>query len=109
MFKVLRYFAPPVSLDHERQNITEIEVSNLLSVFIFRFETLPSFSGVSEAKTTSTRLELTQWQTFTDSPKNCIEMENLLKCPGHVFFFFAQIFSLSYVQTNSGGRKISKT
>ena len=51
MFKVLRYFAFPVSLDHECQNITEIEVSNLLSVFIFRFENLNSFSGVSEAKT----------------------------------------------------------
>ena len=81
MFKVLRYFAFPVSLDHECQNITEIAVSNLLSVFAFGFETLHSFSGVSEAKTTSTRLELTQWQTFTDSPKNYIEMGNLLKCP----------------------------
>ena len=108
MFKVLRCFALPVSLDHECQNITEIEVSNMLSVFTFRFETLHSFSGVSEAKTTSTRLELTQWQTFTDSPKNYIEMGNLLKCPWQVFFF-AQIFSLSYFQTNSGGRKISKT
>ena len=48
MFKVLRYFAFPVPLDHECQNITEIAVSNLLSVFAFRFETLHSFSGVSE-------------------------------------------------------------
>ena len=58
MFKVLRYFAFPVSLDHDCQNITERAVTNLLSVFAFRFETLHSFSKVSETETLSTRLEL---------------------------------------------------
>ena len=87
MFKVHRYFAFPVSLDHECQNITEIAVSNLLSVFAFGLETLHSFSGVSEAKTTSTRLELIQLQTLTDSPQKLHRMGNLLKYQWHVFFF----------------------
>ena len=87
MFKVLRYFAFPVSLDHECQNITEIAVSNLLSVFAFRFETLHSSSaGISKAKTTSTRLELIQLQTFTDSPQKLHRNGQSIKAPVTRFF-----------------------
>ena len=87
MFKVLRYFAFPVSLDHECQNITEMAVSNLLSVFAFRFETLHSFSaGISKAKTTSTRLELVQLQTFTDSPQKLHRNGQSIKAPVTRFF-----------------------
>ena len=92
MFKVLRYFAFPVSLDHECQNITEIAVSNLLSVFAFRFETLHSFAaGISEAKTTSTRLELIQLQTLTDSPQKLHRNGQSIKIPVTRIFFCINI------------------
>ena len=89
LFKVLRYFAFPVSLDHECQNITEIAVSNLLSVFALCFETLHSFAaGISKAKTTSTRLELIQLQTFTDSPQKLHRNGQFIKASVTRFFFF---------------------
>lgn len=89
MFKVLRYFAFPVSLDHECQNITEIAVSNLLSVFAFRFETLNFFSaGISKAKTTSTKLELIQLQTSTDSPQKLHRNGQSIKAPVTRIFFW---------------------
>ena len=83
MFKVLRYFAFPVSLDHECQNITELAVSNLLSVFAFRFETL---AGISMPKL---RQRGWSWYSCRHLPtlhKNCIEMGNLLKHPWHELF-----------------------
>ena len=93
MFKVLRYFAFPVSLDHECQNITEIAVSNLLSVFAFRFETLNFFSaGISKAKTTSTRLELIQLQTFTDPPQKLHRNGQSIKAPVTLIFFGINIY-----------------
>ena len=88
MFKVLRYFPFPVSLDHECQNINEIAVSNLLSVFAFRFETLHSFlAGILKAKTTSTRLELIQLQTFIDSRQKLHRNGQSIEAPVTQIFF----------------------
>ena len=48
----------------------------------FRLETLLILSGVSEAKTPSTRLELTQSQTLTDSPQKWHRYGQSIKvCP----------------------------
>lgn len=57
-------------------------VTNLSSVFAFRLETLLILSGVSEAKTPSTRLELPQSQTLTDSPQKWHRYGQSIKvCP----------------------------
>ena len=57
-------------------------VTYLSSVVAIRLETLAILSGVSEAKTPSTRLELTQLQTFTDSPQKSHRYGQSIKvCP----------------------------
>ena len=108
MFKVLRYFAFPVSLDHECQNITEIAVSNLFSVFAFGFETLHSFSGVSEAKTTSTRLELIQLQTLTDSPQKLHRNGQSIKIPVTRIFFLHKYLAYHMIKPIPTEEKFQK-
>ena len=57
-------------------------VANLPSVVTIRLETLAILSGTSEAKTPSTRLELAQLQTFTDSPQKLHRYGHSIKvCP----------------------------